>query len=399
MTDVGDGACLRVITDDELEACERLKAEVFGLAFTAERMDDVRRVREVDRTFAVFEGARLVATLSALTHTLTVPGGQVAACGVTGLAVKRSRAQTGLEDRLFVAELRAAKDRGEPVAALCALADLSVDYTRYGFGVASYGTDLILRSPWPGLACEPDVEVTTVHRDDALPAVQSVYDALRAVLPGAVDRSPGQWLRWEDRLRAYPLVVARAEGRPVGYMVARPEPADDGDRVYLAEFLATTPAAYHALARHMLTSGEVAEIRAEHRPVHEPLLWRLPIRLRSQRTATDGIWVRLVDVAAALSARRYQRKVSVTLAVSDDLLAENHRTFKLESDGSDASCVPSTSTPEVRVTVGALGAAYLGGVPLSALAAAGLIDATPGALERLDAAFASSVAPWAVTRF
>lgn len=399
MTDARDSECLRVITEDELTACERLKAEAFGLAFTPERMEDVRRVREVDRTFAAFEGGRVVATLTALTHTLTVPGGQVATCGVTGLAVEERRTLAGLQDRLFVAELHAARDRGEPVAALCALADLSVDYARYGFGVASYGTDLILRPPWPGLPREPGVEVTTMRSDDALPTVQAVYDDVRAALPGVVDRSPGQWLRWLAHLGPDPLVLAWAEGRPVGYLIARREPASNGDHLHLMEFLATTTAAYQALARHVLASGEVAEVRAEHRPVHEPLLWRLPNRIRSQRTAMDGMWVRLVDVAAALSARRYHQNVSVTLAVTDDLLPENHRTFRLEGDGSGASCVPSTSTPEVRVTVGALGATYLGGVPPSVLAAAGLIDATPEVLGRLDAGFASSVAPWAVTRF
>lgn len=393
-----DRECLRGIAEYELAACERLKAESFGLAFTPERFDDVRQVREVDRTFAVFDGLRVVATISALTHTLTVPGGQVAACGVTGLAVERGRALAGLEDRLFAAELLAARDRGEPVAALCALADTSVDYTRYGFGVASYGADLILRPPWPDLPCEAGVEVTT-HGCEVLPEVMIVYDDVRAALPGAVSRSPGDWRRWVTRLGPGALVLAWADGRPVGYAAMRQEPAGSGIRRHLTEFLAVTPAGYRALARHVLASGEVVEVRAEHRPVNEPLLWRLPIRLRSQRSATDGIWVRLVDVAAALSARRYQQSVSVTLAVTDELLAENDRTFRLEGDGSGASCVPSASAPEVRATVGALGAAYLGGVPPSVLAAAGLIEGTPGALGQLDAGFASSVAPWAVTRF
>lgn len=395
----GDGGvCLRVIVDDELAACERLKAEAFGLAFTPERLADVRQVREVDRTFAVFDGERVVATLSAITQTLTVPGGQVAACGVTGLAVERGHALAGLEDRLFVAELLAARERGEPVAALCALADTSVDYTRYGFAVASYGTDLMMRPPWPDLPCEPDVEVTT-HAYDVLPEVMTVYEEARAALPGAVDRSPGLWRRLATRPGQNALVLARLDRRPVGYAATRQVPADGGTCLHLMEFLAVTPGAYRALARHVLASGEVAEVRAEHRPVHEPLLWRLPSRLRSQRSAQDGLWLRLVDVAAALSARRYQHGVSVTLAVTDELLAENDRTFRLEGDSSGASCEPSTSAPQVRATVGALGAAYLGGVPPSVLATAGLIDGTPGALGQLDAGFASSVAPWAITRF
>jgi len=92
--------------------------------------------------------------------------------------------------------------------------------------------------------------------------------------------------------------------------------------------------------------------------------------------------------------------------VRDDILPSNAGRWRLtttgESDagagagcGLAASCVPATSAADVALDVTELGAAYLGGTRLGALAAAGLVaELRPGAIRQLSAAMSWDPAPW-----
>jgi hypothetical protein len=94
----------------------------------------------------------------------------------------------------------------------------------------------------------------------------------------------------------------------------------------------------------------------------------------------------------------------MVLQVRDDLLPSNAGRWRLRTAGPAeagtglaATCVPATSSAEadVAVDVTELGAAYLGGTRLGALADAGLVtERHPGAIRQLSAALAWDPAPW-----
>jgi len=110
--------------------------------------------------------------------------------------------------------------------------------------------------------------------------------------------------------------------------------------------------------------------------------------------------VRLLDVPVALAARRYATRDRLVVEVIDQLRPANHGRFALEGAPDRASCEPTGDDPDLRLDVAELGAAYLGGVRFTTLAAAGrVVERTPGALWRADRLFASDPAPWCTTSF
>jgi predicted acetyltransferase len=119
--------------------------------------------------------------------------------------------------------------------------------------------------------------------------------------------------------------------------------------------------------------------------------------------------VRIIDVPGALARRRYSGPADVVIEVRDDLLPSNAGRWRLTTAGAEldggglqASCVPAGATPgaDVRLDVTALGAAYLGGTTLGALAAAGLVtEGRPGAVRELSTALSWEPAPWCPVNF
>jgi hypothetical protein len=93
--------------------------------------------------------------------------------------------------------------------------------------------------------------------------------------------------------------------------------------------------------------------------------------------------------------------VDVVLEVRDEILPANAGRWRLTTTGEApggglaASCVPASAPADLALDVTELGAAYLGGTRLGALAGSGLVDELrPGAARQLSAALAWDPAPW-----
>jgi predicted acetyltransferase len=119
---------------------------------------------------------------------------------------------------------------------------------------------------------------------------------------------------------------------------------------------------------------------------------------------TDSLWLRITDVPAALRRRRYLTPIDLVLEIDDPLLPENAGRWRLRADGpaAPATCVPAPdgAAADLVCDVADLAAAYLGGVSLATLAAAGRVrEANPGALASASTAFAWYRAPSAIEIF
>jgi predicted acetyltransferase len=102
-----------------------------------------------------------------------------------------------------------------------------------------------------------------------------------------------------------------------------------------------------------------------------------------------------VDLPAALEARAYAAPVHVVLDVEDAFCPWNSGRWRLSGDAKGASCERTSDPADLALTVRELGAAYLGGHGLRALAGAGLVaELRPGALAEASAAFRSDLEPW-----
>jgi predicted acetyltransferase len=113
----------------------------------------------------------------------------------------------------------------------------------------------------------------------------------------------------------------------------------------------------------------------------------------------DFVWVRLLDVVAALVGRTYANEGRLVLEVVDPLgIAEG--TYALEGGPEGAACAPSSEPADLTVPVDALGSLYLGGVAARTLELSGrLFERRSGAVTVADAMFRSPRAPWCTTWF
>jgi predicted acetyltransferase len=240
------------------------------------------------------------------------------------------------------------------------------------------------------------------------PELAAVYQAMtqrRAGMPGRDERwwrarmDDPEWAR--DGSSPLRWMIAEDDAGPRGYASysVRPDWGSDGNaagQLDVHELMATDPEAAAALWTDLLTRDLVSEVRAWLRPADEELLYMLAGRRRARVSATDGLWIRLLDLPAALGQRRYSRELDVVIEVTDELLPGNSGRWRLSAGAAgQGTCERTTRAPDVLMPVQALGAAYLGGTRLGALAAAGQVaQERPGALAELSAAMAWDPAPW-----
>jgi predicted acetyltransferase len=205
----------------------------------------------------------------------------------------------------------------------------------------------------------------------------------------------------------YHAVDADAGGTPDGYVSYRIKeqwsastPMNDA---IVVELLAADRDAYKALWHYIINTDLFQTISCSKGRPDEPLRWMLADSRRFAVNAmADDLYVRLLDIPRALAGREYQTAGRLVLEISETFPAVRTRRYVLESGGigEGAGCRPTDAEPDLRMGVDALGAAYLGGVSFTTLAAAGRVDAVrPRALAAADAMFSTGVAPYCCTMF
>jgi predicted acetyltransferase len=105
----------------------------------------------------------------------------------------------------------------------------------------------------------------------------------------------------------------------------------------------------------------------------------------------EGLWLRLVDVEAALAARSYSAGESVVLEVLDAVLERNAGRYAVAEDGASRT----DADADVALDVADLASAYLGAFTFDALALAGRArELRPGGIARATRLFSTSLPPW-----
>ena len=188
------------------------------------------------------------------------------------------------------------------------------------------------------------------------------------------------------------------DDEPLGY--ARYRVRGDGSpgwpngTLAVQELMALTENAYAALWSYLFGVDLIANIEAHHRRVDEPLFWMLADPRRLVRRQYDTLWVRLVDIPAALEARRYATEGRLVLDVRDPFCPWTEGRYELEGGPEGARCRRSDAEPDIALSAGDLGAIYLSGPRLTTLRQAGRVQGDWEALRRADAMFAWDPAPW-----
>lgn len=401
---------IRSLHDDELHVAH--VAFTRALQFEASNAEHFERRRPLwwaERSFGAFDDGMIVGHAGGMPFDTLLPGGgKVPTDGVTRVGVLPTHRRRGILTALMHHQLRAAFDRGEPLASL--RASESVIYGRFGYGLAGLtahvridtaASRFLIPAPTSG-------SFHYLSGPDVLDVIPPLYERCRR-RPGSLAR-PASFFAHDlaahidlAREERQWLVVHRDDhGVPDGYLrwaaVDREEWEVKGHRVEVHELWGVSDDVEAQLWRFLFDLDLVHQVVCEVRPVDDALRWRLAdVRALQVVELFDEQWLRLVDAAAVLGARTYSGDDSVVVEIAHDPVFE-HNVGRYEVG--NGGCRRVRKSPDVRFDVASAGAVCLGGTSFDELFRGGRIEETRrGGVARADQLFAFRPRPFCGTFF
>jgi predicted acetyltransferase len=248
--------------------------------------------------------------------------------------------------------------------------------------------------------------VRLLRAADAHEAVAPVHEAARALRGGLMDRRLEWWAQRvladepAERGGAGPLRVAVAGTE--GYAIYRvregagSNPVEAWTTVEVAELVGTTAEAERALLAFVASIDLADELVLATRPVDDPLV-HAPVdpRALTPGATHDALWLRILDLPAAVAGRSWAAPVDVVLDVAHPEDPEIAGRWRI-AGGPDGATARRTEDPaDLALHAGDLASLWLGGVSVAALRDAGAVaERTAGAAAALDDALRVPRAPW-----
>jgi predicted acetyltransferase len=393
---------------EELRDALNVISHYFGHENTDEDAERFENWIEVDRMHAARADGEIVGGAGAFTYRMSVPGGgSVSAGGVTVVGVLPTHRRRGVLTAMMKAQLEDCRARGDEVAYLWA--SEATIYGRFGYGLASRigAVELPRERTRFAQPFEPRGTVRLLDLEEAAKLFPPLYEQVFSQRPGMFTRSKAWWetRKLSDdpaRRRGGPLnrALLELDGKPAGYALYRV--AQDwtagvsSGRVTIQEVVTPTPEATRELWRWLLDFDWTSQLTADLLPLDHPLFLLLAEPRRMKFQVNDGVWVRILDVPAALSARTFSGDGAVVLDVRDAFMPESAGRYRVAADGVERT----DAEAEIALDVSALGSVYLGGFTFRQLAESFRADeVVDGAIERADALFATSIEPWCAEIF
>jgi predicted acetyltransferase len=375
--------------------------QYFGGPPTEERLERFTHVLPFERMHAAWEDGQIVGGAGAFPFQMSVPGGELACAGVTVVGVYPTHRRRGVLRAMMDEQLRTIHEREEPLAALWASEETI--YGRFGYGLAAWCGEIKLARTWNAYAqpLERRGTVRFVTSEEAAELFPPIHEALMLERPGVFRRSEPWWtlrtLRMPEEEAASPkrFAVLDLDGGPQAYAIYRQFPQFEAGvstaRLQAIEVVGATPQATAEIWRFVLDVDWYATLEASLLPPDHALFSLLATPRRAQFRMGDSLWVRLVDVGAALPSRAYAKDDRLVFEVRDAVCPWNEGRWVLE--GGEASRTEDAA--DIALDVGALGAAYLGAVSFAQLRDGLRLEVlSDGAVERADAVFGWHPLPW-----
>jgi predicted acetyltransferase len=362
-----------------------------------------RRVLPHERVHAGFDGDRIVAGAGSFAFDLMIPGGQVKAAGVTVTGVLPTHRRRGYLRALQRSLIDDARARGEPVAALWATEDTI--YGQFGYGMASMEAEIDVPRDRTAPFARNSVrgETRLVQLGEAEPLLAPIYELVARTTPGMFTRSSEWWqdrvlndMEWKRRGGGFlQCVVLEIGGNPAAYALYRMNAAFERGvqtgNIFVVEAMGDSPEATNAIWRFIFDIDWLARVKAIYLPLDHPLLLSLADPRRLNFLVREGLWVRLIDVGMALSARGYATDDAIVVEVADQFCPWNAGRWRISRGG--AKRTPDQA--DLACDVASLGCVYLGGFTFAQLARSlRMTELRAGAIARADAMFRTDRAPW-----
>lgn len=376
---------------------------------TTERRERRRDSWFADRAVVAYDGDTLVGNSGDFPFETLLPGGAlVPTAGLTRVGVLPSHRRRGVLTGMITEHLRRARERGEILGSL--RASEAVIYGRFGYGLAGLAASVRIDTARSRFRTPPALPGTfeVLQGTAFLTAAAAAYERC-LTRPGMLRRPEWYWkVMYAQHDEEHPAVAdwgvvhRDAKGRPDGFArwetVDREHWDEKGHRIQLEDLFGASTEVEAGLWRFILDLDLIHTVLADARPPDEPLRHRLvDARALSTTEVWDEQWVRVLDVAAVLGARRYATDETLTVEITaDSVFADNVGRFELGNGG----CTRARRAGELALPVDVLGAALLGGTSFAELAAAGRLEERKrGAVARADRLFAVPLQPFCGTFF
>jgi predicted acetyltransferase len=392
-----------VENSEEFQQAYMAIGQYFGIEPTPERNERLSKLLPFERLHAAHADGLIVGGTGGFPFDMSVPGGRLPCAGTSVVGVSPTHRRRGVLKAMMRAHLDDAHERGEPIAALWSSEETI--YGRFGYGRGAFAGEASI--PKESVAFAQPFErrgtIRLVEVDEARKLFPPLWDALARVRPGVFTRSSDWWeIRTFDdppdrRFGGGPkrFVVLELDGEPAGYAIYRHSMSFENGvttgKVVVIEAIATTPQANAELWRYLLDIDWVATVSVFLIPPDHPLFFLLAESRRMNYRIGDSLWMRLVDVGAALSGRSYADDNEIVFDVADPFCPWNEGTWRLAGGAAERS----EAQADLRLDVRELGAAYLGAMSFRQLAQGGTIEElTPGAIDCADRVFRHGLDPW-----
>jgi predicted acetyltransferase len=356
----------------------------------------------LERAVAAYDNGRPVAFSAAYEFELTVPGGSLPTAGVTWVGVMPTHRRRGVLRALMVRHLEEAHARGEPLAAL--YASEAAIYGRFGYGLASHTLRIEAESSRITWRDDPGRSGTVrlVDADEGFALFPPFYERLRRERPGMITRSEHWWRKhkladyehWRRGASRRFYAALELDGELAGYALYRVK--DEWEHGYpkgevqIVEALAEPGASTRELWRYLFCIDLTTRVKSDFFDTASPLVLQVVDPRALHIEVRDGLWLRLVDVEAALRARSYAGDDSLVIEVHDEQLAWNSGRYRI-----GPNVERTDDEPDLALRADDLASAYLGAFNFHRLASAERVEErTPGALGRASALFATPLPPF-----
>jgi predicted acetyltransferase len=393
---------IRTPREEQWRAAMLAASTVFAEDASDESLERFRKTLVRERFYAAYDGDLPVGTAADFPFTLTVPGGELAAGGVTWVTVLPTHRRQGVLTQMMRKELDDLHERGEPLAVLWA--SEAAIYGRFGYGMAAPHFEMAADTSRFAFRNDPgrtgSVRMTPLA--DAIDPCMHVYERVRPAVPGFTARA---WQWWEEYRLADPeewrrgaspkyAAIVELDGEPAAYAIYRIksdwESGFSKSVVRVVEALAASPAAEREVWRFVFGIDLIVRVDSRLDPA-SPLVLMVVDARSLQLRLSEGLWLRLVDLQGALSGRSYATDDDLVLDVSDDFCPWNAGRWRVGGSGVERT----GDDAELELDVADLASAYLGAFSFTRLLAAQRVrELKDDAIARADALFRTPRPPY-----
>jgi predicted acetyltransferase len=401
---------IRPATEQEMGQLGLLTSYVYGGAFGDGEDNAPATNNRAEWTLCAFDGPKMVASYGAIPFTMRANGTAMAVAGVSVVGTLPEYRRQGLLRSITERSLQEMRERGQTVAALWA--SQAAIYQRYGYSLGTVMHRYEIDTVDVNLLVEPDPSLVVERQTPAesFDTIKAIYRRFVADRTLYLHRSSVLWqanvlAASEADGPAHVALCRDADGTPAGYAVytlrsAKVDHPARSQEIRIRDVAWLHIDAYRALWSYLARHDLVGRILWHNAPADDPAP-ELVVEPRMLHTSdAEGVYFRVVDVAAALGARGYDSDGELSIGIlADRETPWNEGSYRLTVSDGQAEVASISGPADLTFSIKSLASAFTGFRRVRQLANWGFVDGDDSAIERADRLLATRHAPHSPDHF